>query len=110
MISTVLETFALVLELVSAAVVILGAAAALLGGVKGLRSDRSGMWKRGVWLHFAAWIILGLEFALGADIIRTIVAPTWDELGKLAVLATIRTALNYFLSRDLDEFRPSKGA
>jgi len=26
------------------------------------------------------------------------VAPTWDDISKLAVIATIRTMLNYFLA------------
>lgn len=59
--------------------------------------------RRAVWLRFATWILLALEFALGADIIRTAVAPTWDDIGKLAAIAGIRTALSYFLERDIDE-------
>lgn len=44
---------------------------------------------------------LGLEFLLAADILSTAVAPTWDAIGKLAAIATIRTLLNYFLAREL---------
>ena len=59
--------------------------------------------RREIWLRFAAWIVLSLEFALGADVIRTAIAPSWDDIGKLAAIAAIRTALNYFLTRDIDE-------
>ena len=52
--------------------------------------------------RFASWIILALEFALAADIVRTAIAPTWNDIGMLAAIAAIRTALNYFLERDLD--------
>jgi hypothetical protein len=45
-----------------------------------------------------------LEFALGADIVRTAIAPTWDDIGQLAAIAAIRTFLNFFLERDLDAF------
>jgi len=38
---------------------------------------------------------------LGADILATAIAPTWDDIGKLAAIATLRTALNYFLEREL---------
>jgi uncharacterized membrane protein len=48
--------------------------------------------------------LLGLEFALAADILRTAVAPTWDDISKLAVIATIRTMLNYFLAKDIMAF------
>ena len=44
---------------------------------------------------------LALEFLLAADILSTAVAPTWDAIGKLAAVATIRTLLNYFLGREL---------
>jgi uncharacterized membrane protein len=45
--------------------------------------------------------LLALEFALAADILRTAVAPTWDDISKLAVIATIRTMLNYFLAKEI---------
>ncbi len=45
---------------------------------------------------------LALEFLLAADILSTAVAPTWEAIGKLAAVATIRTALNYFLGKELE--------
>ncbi len=59
---------------------------------------------RQIWIRFATWILLALEFALAADLVRTAVAPTWDDIAKLAVIATIRTMLNYFLAKDIAEF------
>lgn len=59
--------------------------------------------RRAIFVGFAGWIILALEFALGADIARTAIAPTWDDIGQLAAIAAIRTALNYFLERDVEE-------
>ena len=61
---------------------------------------------RQIWIRFATWILLALEFALAADLVRTAVAPTWDDIAKLAVIATIRTMLNYFLAKDIAEFEP----
>ena len=58
---------------------------------------------RQIWLHYAAWILLSLEFALAADIIRTIVRPDWNEIGQLGAIAAIRIALSYFLGRDIVE-------
>ena len=54
--------------------------------------------------------MLALEFALAADILRTAVAPTWDDISKLAVIATIRTMLNYFyfLAKDIMAFAKSQ--
>jgi uncharacterized membrane protein len=59
---------------------------------------------REIWIKFATWILLALEFALAADLVRTAVAPTWEDISKLAVIATIRTMLNYFLAKDIAEF------
>lgn len=44
---------------------------------------------------------MALEFQLAADILATAVAPSWNQIGKLAAVAAIRTALNYFLSREM---------
>lgn len=57
-----------------------------------------------VWLRLALWIILALEFALAADIIRTAIAPSWPAVGQLAAIAAIRTALNWALARDILEY------
>ena len=63
---------------------------------------------REIWIKFATWILLALEFALAADLVRTAVAPTWDDISKLAVIATIRTMLNYFLAKDIAEFEQAR--
>ncbi len=54
---------------------------------------------------------LALEFLLAADILNTAVAPTWEAIGKLAAIATIRTLLNYFLALELsrEERRRERG-
>lgn len=53
-------------------------------------------------LVLGRWLGLALEFELAADILRTAVAPTWDEIGQLAAIIVLRTALNYFLQREID--------
>lgn len=53
-------------------------------------------------LQLARWLAVALEFALAADILRTAVAPSWDEIGKLAAIATLRTLLNYVLQREIE--------
>lgn len=54
-------------------------------------------------LSFARYLTLALELQLAADILSTSIAPTWDRIGKLAAIAIIRTALNYFLSQEMKE-------
>ena len=48
-------------------------------------------------LTLARYLALALEFQLGADILSTAIAPSWEQIGKLGAIAVIRTALNYFL-------------
>jgi lipase chaperone LimK len=43
-----------------------------------------------------------LEFELAADIVRTAIAPNWQQIGQLAAIAAIRTLLNYFLQQEID--------
>ncbi|MEM9220716.1 MAG: DUF1622 domain-containing protein [Cyanobacteria bacterium P01_F01_bin.150] len=54
-------------------------------------------------LKFGVWLALALEFQLGADILATTIAPTFETLGKLGAIALIRTFLNYFLNKELVE-------
>jgi uncharacterized membrane protein len=60
---------------------------------------------REVWLRYGRWLVAGLTFQLAADIIATSIAPSWQEVGQLGAIAVIRTFLNFFLERDLTEFR-----
>lgn len=59
-------------------------------------------------LTLARYLALGLEFQLGADILSTAIAPTWEQIGKLGAIAVIRTGLNYFLMREMKEERAEK--
>jgi uncharacterized membrane protein len=65
--------------------------------------------RKAVWRRYGMWLLLALEFTLAADIIRTVVSPTWQEIGELAAIAVIRTFLNYFLERDLEDAADGAG-
>ena len=54
-------------------------------------------------LDLGRFLVLGLEFQLAADILRTAVAPSFAELAQLATVAAIRTALNFFLGLEIKE-------
>jgi len=46
---------------------------------------------------------LSLEFLIGADILKTAIAPAWNEIGQLAAIIAIRTVLNFFLTWELKQ-------
>jgi uncharacterized membrane protein len=103
---------ALAAELISVLCVALGAIATVirLGRAAWARTTDRPDVRRAVFVGFAGWIILALEFALGADIVRTAIAPTWNDIGQLAAIAAIRTVLNFFLERDVETSRQEIGA
>jgi len=96
---------ALAIEFAAILLILAGAAEAFLRSSLYFRTGDAAMrFKRQTWVHFAAWLVLALEFELGADIIRTAIAPTWNDIGQLAAIALIRTFLNFFLGRDIDKY------
>ena len=86
----------------TAPVVYLNGTLLLVGGVAILQAHSR--WNRGwpVMVTLTGWLILALEFQLAADILATTVAPSKEELIRLAIIAVIRTFLNYFLGKELD--------
>ncbi len=104
----------IVLEHIATAIAIIGATIIIWGVIKGLvalllaefhifRKAKGGTEEaeEKVRLGIGFNLILGLEFLIAADIIRTIVDPTLEELGILAAIVAIRIALAYFLGREI---------
>jgi uncharacterized membrane protein len=52
-------------------------------------------------IKLGSYLILALEFFIAGDIVKTIITPTWESLGKLGAIVAIRTVLSYFLTKDL---------
>jgi uncharacterized membrane protein len=94
----------LAVEAVGAAIVGFGALATVvvyLLSLFGIR-ERSNTEIR---LFLGRYLVLGLEFQLGSDILSTAVAPTIAEIKILAAIVVIRTVLNYFLSKEIERER-----
>lgn len=97
------------LSIVSAAVIgYVGVGIMLYGAFRAITQFTRYVFRRSVRLshiriEFGKHLALGLEFFVGKDIIESVVQPTWDELGKLAAIVLLRTALTVFLARELRE-------
>lgn len=88
------------IEACGAVVIMIGAIVAIVKFVLALgRRDINQF--SAVRLSLARFLVLGLEFQLAADVLRTAISPSFDEIGKLAAIAAIRTLLNYFLNREI---------
>jgi uncharacterized membrane protein len=85
--------------------VIAGSLEAFWKGLRVMVSSGSGHQRRDVWLRYARWLVAALTFQLAADIIESSISTSWEGVGRLAAVAVVRTFLNYFLERDLNEVR-----
>ena len=99
-VQSAVEWLRLVVETVGMLVIALGIVVALGWLVKALLSRQAAEFTT-VRLALARHLALALEFQLAADILSTAIAPTWEQIGKLAAIAVIRTALNYFLMLEM---------
>ena len=85
--------------------IIFGTVEAFVAAIRAMfSSSRTGRELRNGYMRFARWLIAGLTFQLAADIIETATAPDWEDVGRLAAIAVIRTFLSFFLERDMKEF------
>ena len=46
---------------------------------------------------------LGLSFLIGASILKTTIAPTWNDIAQLAAIIALRTTINFLLLRAIDQ-------
>ena len=100
------EIVALIADAIAILVIAYGAAEAFSRLAMRVIRGPGGKWQRKeIWLGFGMWLVIGLEFELAADVVRSVISPTWADIGQLGAIAVIRTALNYFLERDLEIYR-----
>src|SRR5262245_13079810 len=96
---------ALATEAAAVLIIAIGALQAIFGLVKyGISPKRVVGTRKAIWMGLAVWLLLGLEFELAADVVRSVVSPEWADIGQLAAIAVIRTFLNYFLEKDLEKY------
>ena len=92
----------LAVETIGAALVAIGVVMALMQLIRSAHVFRATGFTTAR-LTLARYLALALEFQLGADILSTAIAPSWEQVGKLAAIAVIRTGLNFFLSHEMKE-------
>jgi uncharacterized membrane protein len=86
-------------------IVIIAVVEAFINGMRLMFTHPKGHERREVWLRFARWLVAALTFELAADIIETSITEDWTAIGRIAVIAVIRTFLNFFLERDIEKTR-----
>lgn len=87
---------------ISIAIIVYGTILALVCFIKNLvKSSPSAI--RQIRANFGGYLLLGLELLIGADIIKTIVEPTYQELIILAGIVILRTILSVFLNKEIKD-------
>jgi uncharacterized membrane protein len=89
------------LEIISAIVIAAALLKLIASFFQSFLKVKSGLSAMEARVTFGSAVAVSLELLLGADVLATAVAPSWDDIGKLAAIATLRTALNYFLEKEL---------
>ena len=101
----VIDVLVRLIEAAGALVIFVGAVLAFARFIVFAVRDRRTEFLTPIRLSLARYLTLGLEFQLAGDILRTAIAPTFQEIGQLAAIAAIRTALNYFVGREIRQER-----
>jgi len=98
---------ALTIEAVAILIIAIGTVEAVVGIFRAVFSRHADNVDRlrAIWLGYSHWLVAGLTFQLAADVVNTSFSQTWDEVGRLAAVAAIRTFLSYFLDHEVESTR-----
>ncbi len=94
-------------EMISIAIIGVGIIVSLYHLLRRFRLPDISLYNR-VRFEFSGYLVMALEFELASDILGTLISPSWDQLGRLAVIAAIRTFLSYFLQREISTEKTSR--
>lgn len=101
------DLFILALNIFSIFVLIWGVIMAGIDFLKSERADRNRIMmarqNNFIKSFLGSYILLSLEILIAADIIESIIKPTFQDILKLAILVVIRTVISYFLHKEIED-------
>ncbi|HUL68243.1 MAG TPA: DUF1622 domain-containing protein [Burkholderiaceae bacterium] len=101
----VTEQSVILIDAIALIVILWGTLQAVASVVHGVITTPTAHTRHEVWLGYARWLVAGLTLQLAADIIETSITTDWVAIARVAAIAVIRTFLNFFLERDMQETR-----
>jgi uncharacterized membrane protein len=107
-INSVLSAAATILELIGAVIILAAAAQVTVFIIVGLVREHTvslGAWRSSL----GKGLVLGLEFLIGADVLRTILAPSLEELALLGGVVLLRTVLSFSIEFELRQIEKRSG-
>ena len=99
------EPTIVIIDAIAFAWIVVGVVYLLVGTSRALLGGASNQDKRAIWLDFAKVLVAALSIQLAADVIESSISTSWEAIGRLGAIAVIRTFLDYFLGRDVNEIR-----
>lgn len=103
MLHSAINGISFVLNVIGSLIILFGIAISLIEFLRKevFERDRAVQLNETIRLKLGSYLVLGLEFFIAGDIVKTIITPTWESLGMLGAIVVIRTILSYFLTKDL---------
>ena len=102
-----LEQIAVGIDLVGIAIILYGFVLASWGLVRAeiarFSNNHSRMHLQDVRIELGCYILAGIEFMIASDIIHTVLSRELMDLAFVSALVLIRTAISFFLSREVKE-------
>ena len=107
MLTHFLDMLAVVISVISLLIVTYGALigfiAFLSNELKRFTGQYSPLNIRRLRATFGTYLLLGLEFLIASDILKTVLEPSMEELGILGGIVVLRTILSVFLNKEIKE-------
>ena len=88
------EICILLIELAGIAVIVFSMVRGFIGFIR--KNDR-------IRIDLAQGIMLGLEFKIGSEVLRSVIVTNWEELGRLAAIIVLRSLLTLLLHWEIGE-------
>lgn len=109
MITHYLNLLATAISVISLFIVVYGALIATIGFLRNELNRFTGNYSSTAILRiragFGTYMLLGLEFLIASDILKTVLEPGWNELLILGGIVVLRTVLSFFLNREIKELQ-----
>ena len=107
MLTQFLSLLATIISVISLLIVTYGALIAILSFILNELKRITGTYTptniRQLRAVFGTYLLLGLEFLIASDILKTVLEPTMNELIILGGIVVVRTILSVFLNKEIKE-------
>ena len=99
--NAIMEYLVIIVEACGAIVIMMGAIRSIIQYIRSFFGHIA-LSTRKIRFKLGQSMVMGLEFQVAADILKTALSPTWKDILLLASLIGLRTLLNYLLERELE--------